>query len=109
MTAGPRPVSSFKSSTRFRPSAPDSCTRTLWAAESSGTESRTSRVSATPRCLVPSSKGELDVVLQAPGLRGPYTVEDYRQQWGPFAPAARKTYGTDQLNNVRIELVGGRQ
>ena len=54
----------------------------------------------------PTSKEVCDIVLQAPGLRGPFTISSLREKWGPFAPSARVTVPVARLGAIQIDLEG---
>lgn len=54
---------------------------------------------------VPSVISDMDVLVVLSGATGPYTVEEYRTQWGPFGPAARINRGRQELADTTIELI----
>lgn len=60
------------------------------------------RVSAS--FVMPAAVQEVDIVVLESGTSGPYTVEGFRDLWGPFAPAARVTVSRAQLNDFELEL-----
>lgn len=53
---------------------------------------------------VPKKFGDLDVIVIKRGMTGPYAVEEFRELWGPFGPAARVRFGRSGLGNAQIEL-----
>ena len=53
---------------------------------------------------LPTAVTHVDVIVQLVGARGPYTIEEYRAEWGPFAPSARWTLTREQLNGATIAL-----
>ena len=58
----------------------------------------------TTSVVLPAATGDVDVVVLEPGTAGPYTVPEFRNQWGPFAPAARVTVSRTQLADLELEL-----
>lgn len=56
------------------------------------------------RVRLPSALDAVDVVVLAPGMRGPYTVEALRTEWGPTAPASRVTREVVALTEVTLVL-----
>ena len=53
---------------------------------------------------VPADRIAVDVIVEAPGARGPYSREDLRTLWGPMAPAARLTVGPGALASLTFDL-----
>ncbi len=53
---------------------------------------------------VPEKFGQLDVIVIKRGMTGPYSVEGFRELWGPFGPAARVTLSRHQMGDVSVDL-----
>ncbi|MEQ8764545.1 MAG: hypothetical protein RL885_11495 [Planctomycetota bacterium] len=60
------------------------------------------RIQTTIR--VPEKYGDLDVIVIKRGMTGPYAVEEFRELWGPFGPAARVRLGRAALDGAQVEL-----
>jgi hypothetical protein len=57
--------------------------------------------------VVPKRIDLLDVTVQYPGAKGPYTNEQLREYWGPFAPSSRITISRQTLASYTITLEDG--
>lgn len=53
---------------------------------------------------VPARFPVVDLVVHVPGMRGPYTNEELRTKWGPFAPSARISVALEDLKSVTVQL-----
>ena len=60
--------------------------------------------SARATLRFPSTVRSVDVIVDAEGLEGPYTVPEFRAEWGPFAPSSRTTRSIDVLEDLAVEL-----
>ena len=53
---------------------------------------------------MPTAVREVDVTVHHAGSRGPYTDEQLRAKWGPFAPSSRIRVSVEDLTSLTIQL-----
>jgi len=53
---------------------------------------------------LPTAVREVDVTVHHAGSRGPYSDEQLRAKWGPFAPSSRVRVSVEALTSLTVEL-----
>ena len=53
---------------------------------------------------LPTSVERVDVIVNDPTARGPYTFPELKALWGPFAPSARVAAAPADLEHLSLEL-----
>ncbi len=54
--------------------------------------------------FLPASVRKVDLLVDHPNARGPFTHAELREIWGPFAPSARWTVRSNRCDDVRVQL-----